>query len=165
MQGVEGERGDDDDHDIRPMSPIGSHHAACVNRLVALLTQHFGRRAIISAQNPVRLSDDTEPQPDITVLRPRDDFYAGALPRGCDVLRVVEVADTSLGFDREVKLPHDAASGIAEAWLVDLNHDVIERHTRPMHHGRYAEVVTLQRGETLHAPTLDLSVRVEEIIG
>lgn len=152
------------DGEIRPMSPIGSRHAACVNRLIALLTHHFGRRAIISAQNPVRLSDDTEPQPDITVLRPRDDFYAGALPRGRDVLLVVEVADTSLGFDREEKLPHYAAAGIGEAWLVDLNNEVIERHTRPLH-GRYAEVVTLQRGETLHSPALDLSVRVEEIIG
>ncbi|MFC1464152.1 MAG: Uma2 family endonuclease [Candidatus Brachytrichaceae bacterium NZ_4S206] len=152
------------DGEIRPMSPIGSQHAACVNRLIALLTQHFGRRAIISAQNPVRLSDDTEPQPDITVLRPRDDFYAGALPRGRDVLLVVEVADASLGFDREVKLPHYPASDIAEAWLVDLTHEVIERHTRPMH-GRYAEVVTFQRGETLYSSALDLSVRVEEIIG
>lgn len=152
------------DGEIRPMSPIGSRHAACVKRLIAVLTERLGRKVIIGAQDPIRLSDDTEPQPDIAVLRPRDDFYAGALPRGRDVLLVVEVADTSLGFDREVKLPHYAAAGIGEAWLVDLNIEVIERHTRPLH-GRYAEVVTLQRGETLHSPALDLSVRVEEIIG
>ncbi|WP_240550114.1 Uma2 family endonuclease [Candidatus Roseilinea sp. NK_OTU-006] len=152
------------DGEIRPMSSIGSRHAACVKRLIAVLTERLGRQVIIGAQDPIRLSDDTEPQADITVLRPRDDFYAGALPCGRDVLLVVEVADASLGFDREVKLPHYAAAGIGVAWLVDLNHDVIERHARPMH-GRYAEVVTLQRGETLHSPALDLSVRVEEIIG
>lgn len=152
------------DGDIRPMSPIGSKHAACVNRLITLLTERFGRKVIIAAQNPIRLSDDTEPQPDVTVLRPRDDFYASALPRGRDVLLVVEGADTTLGFDREVKLPHYAVAGIAEAWLVDLNHDVIERYTRPMN-GRYADMLTLQRGEMLQSTTLDLSVAVEDILG
>jgi Uma2 family endonuclease len=153
------------DGEIRAMSPIGSQHAACVARLTALLSEKLGRRVIIFTQNPIRLSDDTEPQPDIAVLRPRDDFYAGALPRGRDVLLVVEVADTSVGFDREVKLPRYASAGIAEAWLVDLNSDVIEQHTRPLN-GRYASMTTWQRGDVLRATTIEgLSADVQAIIG
>lgn len=153
------------DGEIRAMSPIGSRHAACVKRLIALLTEQLGRRVIISAQDPIRLSDDTEPQPDIAVLRPHDDFYAGALPRGQDVLLVIEVADSSVGFDREVKLARYAAAGIAEAWLVDLNSDVIEQHTRPLN-GRYASMATFQRGEQVRATTIeDLATDVQAVIG
>ena len=150
--------------EIRPMSPIGDRHAACVKRLNAFLSRQIGSKLIVGVQDPVRLSDDSEPQPDISVLRYRDDFYAGAQPRSRDVLLVVEVSDSSLGFDREVKLPSYAAAGIAEAWLVDLNHAVVERHTRPMN-GRYAEVITLQHGETLQSPMLDLVVAVDDILG
>jgi len=149
---------------IYPMSPIGSCHAACVNRLVAFLVRALGQRVIVSPQNPIRLSDESEPQPDIAVLRPREDFYAGALPRGEDVLLVVEVAEASLFFDRAVKLPLYAKAGIPEVWLVDLKHEVVERHTRPLH-GRYAEAATFQRGEVIDSPTLGLSIAVEDILG
>jgi Uma2 family endonuclease len=149
---------------IYPMSPIGSWHAACINRLVAFLIRALGQRVIVSPQNPIRLSDESEPQPDIAVLRPREDFYAGALPRGEDVLLVVEVAEASLFFDRAVKLPLYAKAGIPEVWLVDLKHEVVERHTRPLH-GRYAEAATFQRGEVIDSPTLGLSIAVEDILG
>jgi Uma2 family endonuclease len=149
---------------ICPMSPIGSWHAACVKRLVRLLIERLGRSAIVGAQDPIRLSDDSEPQPDVAVLRPREDFYAGALPRGEDVLLIVEVAEASLFFDRTVKLPLYAEAGIPEVWLVDLKHEVVERHSRPLH-GRYAEVATFQRGEMLDSPTLGLSVAIEDILG
>ncbi len=149
---------------ICPMSPIGSWHAACVNRIVALLIRVLGQQVIVSPQNPIRLSDDSEPQPDVAVLRPREDFYAGALPRGEDVLLIVEVAEASLFFDRTVKLPLYAEASIPEVWLVDLKHEVVERHSRPLH-GRYAEVATFQRGETLDSPTLGLSVAIEDILG
>ncbi len=149
---------------IYPMSPIGSWHAACINRLVAFLVKTLGQRVIVSPQNPIRLSDESEPQPDIAVLRPREDFYAGALPRSEDVLLVVEVAEASLFFDRAVKLPLYARAGIPEVWLVDLKHEVVERHTRPLH-GRYAEAATFQRGEVIDSPALGLSIAVEDILG
>jgi Uma2 family endonuclease len=149
---------------IYPMSPIGSWHAACVNRLVAFLVKALGQRVIVSPQNPIRLSDESEPQPDIAVLRPREDFYAGALPCGEDVLLVVEVAEASLFFDRAVKLPLYAKAGIPEVWLVDLKHEVVERHIRPLH-GRYAGAATFQRGEVIDSPTLGLSIAVEDILG
>jgi hypothetical protein len=85
---------------IYPISPIGSWHAACVKRAGAVVDRAPGRSAIVGAQDPIRLSDESEPQPDIAVLRPREDFYAGALPRSEDVLLVVEVAEASLFFDR-----------------------------------------------------------------
>jgi len=149
---------------IYPMSPIGSWHAACVKRLVRLFIERLGRSAIVGAQDPIRLSDESEPQPDITVLRPREDFYAGALPCSEDVLLVVEVAEASLFFDWTVKLPLYANAGIPEVWLVDLKHKVIERHTRPLH-GRYAEAATFQRGEAIDSPALGLLVAVEDILG
>ncbi len=152
------------DGEIRPMSPIGSRHAACVKRLIALFTEKLGRSVIVGAQDPIRLSDDTEPQPDISVLRPRDDFYATHLPRPQDVLLVIEVADTTFDFDHDTKLPRYAAAGIAEAWLIDLSNNVIEQHTRPMNN-RYGNVITLQRGDVLHATVVSLEAKTEDILG
>lgn len=85
--------------DILEMSPIGTLHAAAVDRLTELFSS-ANRQCIVRAQNPVRLSDFSEPQPDLALLRRRDDFYASAHPRPDDVLLLVEVADTSLSYDR-----------------------------------------------------------------
>src|SRR5215216_6351059 len=87
------------DGEVRPMSPIGPPHAAIVNRLNRLMSRQLGELAIVSVQNPIQLSDYTEPQPDLAVLHPRDDFYAHAHPRVDDILLVVEVADTSIEYD------------------------------------------------------------------
>jgi Uma2 family endonuclease len=115
-------------------------------------------------QDPIRLSDDSEPQPDLHVLRPRADFYEAGLPTGADVLLVVEVADSSLATDRAEKLPRYAAAGIAEAWLVDLAGDIVEQHTVPTPTG-YAEMRALQRGATLVCTVRpDLRLRIESIL-
>jgi Uma2 family endonuclease len=149
---------------IRPMSPIGSRHAACVNRLSALLNRALLGRGIVSVQNPIRLSDESEPQPDVAVLRSRADFYALQLPRPGDVLLVVEVADTTWAYDHDTKLPMYASAGIAEAWLVDLNQDVVELHLQPLSN-RYGRVTTLQRGDAIRSITLGVEVNVDEILG
>lgn len=100
--------------EIVGMTPISSRHAGQVNRLVRLFTQRLGGRAILSVQNPIRLGEHSEPQPDVALLRPRPDFYATAHPGSEDVLLVIEVADlsacdaqagTSAAYDREVKPP------------------------------------------------------------
>ena len=83
------------DGEVRAMSPIGPRHVAIVNRLNALLSRQAADWAIVSVQNPIQLTDYTEPQPDIAVLRAREDFYAEVLPLPEDVL-VVEAAETSL---------------------------------------------------------------------
>jgi Uma2 family endonuclease len=94
------------------MSPIGSRHAACVARLTKLFSRLAGDGAIVWVQNPVRLNDFSEPQPDVALLKPRADFYAGAHPAAADVLLIVEVSDTTIGYDRQVKVPLYARGGM-----------------------------------------------------
>jgi Uma2 family endonuclease len=152
------------DGEVRAMSPIGPHHSAVVKRLTRLLVRRLGTTAVVGVQDPIRLSDYTEPQPDLHVARPRADFYATALPTGADTLLVIEVADSSLGTDRAEKLPRYAAAGIPEVWLVDLAGDVVEQHTAPTPTG-YAEVRTLQRGATLVCTALpELRLPIESIL-
>jgi Uma2 family endonuclease len=110
--------------EIVDMAPIGSGHSGQVNRLSNILKLAVGERAIVSVQNPVILGERSAPQPDIVLLRPREDYYATAHPQAQDVLLIIEVADSSLLYDREVKLPLYAKYGIPEVWLVD----VIGRH-------------------------------------
>ena len=103
------------DGDLVDMAPIGQGHAAVVARLTRALFMACADRAIVWPQNPIRLDQSSEPQPDVTVLRHRADFYAdGERPGPADVLLLVEVADSSLRYDRTVKLPLYARAGIAE---------------------------------------------------
>lgn len=148
--------------EIIDMAPIGSRHAACVNRLTRLLTSRLGDRAVVSVQSPVRLGDLSEPQPDVAVLAPRDDFYAAAHPGPADIAVLVEVADTTLGWDRGVKVPLYARAGVAEVWVVDLASEVVEVFRQPGLDG-YAEVHRAGRGERLDAA--GASIGVEEILG
>lgn len=106
--------------DIIDMAPIGSPHAGAVKRLIRLFTKVFGDRVVVSAQDPIRLDECSEPQPDIALLYPRDDFYTSAHPKPEDVLLIIEVAESSLRYDREIKIPLYAKHGIPEAWLIDL---------------------------------------------
>ncbi|MFO0876104.1 MAG: Uma2 family endonuclease, partial [Gemmataceae bacterium] len=124
---------------------IGELHAACVNRLTRLFTRALDDRAIVSIQNPVRLAD-SEPEPDVALLKPREDFYATGLPTGADVLLVVEVADTSLEYDRQEKGPLYAEAGIPEFWLVNLVEGRLEVHRQPQA-GVYQESFTFERGQ------------------
>lgn len=137
--------------DIVMMTPIGSRHASCVARLTHLFTSALGQRAIVWVQNPLRLRADSEPQPDLALLRPRADFYATAHPGPEDVWLVVEVAETSADDDRAVKVPLYARSGIPAVWLVDLSSDRVEVYTGPTPEG-YRTVQTVDRG---HALALD----------
>lgn len=139
--GQAGVLGEDDrvellEGEIVDMTPIGSRHAACVDRLTAVFSERLGGRAIVRVQNPVRLDDWSEPQPDIALLRVRDDYYAGAHPGPDDVLLLVEVADASAASDRLSKLPLFAAAGIAETWLLDLTASTVEIYRDPAA-GRY----------------------------
>jgi len=113
------------------MSPIGLRHAASVVAFTRRLILAAGDRAALSPQNPVRVLGDTEPEPDIALLRPRADRYVRAPIGPRDVLLLVEVADTSYRYDRYVKLPLYARARVREVWIVDLEHDVIEVHRRP----------------------------------
>ena len=121
--------------EIVERSPIGSVHAAVVAQLNRLLVMAAGEDALVWTQNPLHLDDLSEPQPDLALLRPRADNYAERLPGPADVLLVIEVADTTLAYDREVKLPLYGAAGVAEAWLIDLNGGCVDRYTTPSEAG------------------------------
>ena len=148
------------DGQIVQMTPIGVRHAACVNRVNALITGLTGTRATVSIQNPLIVGEHEEPQPDIAVLRYRADGYQTGHPRALDTLLVVEVADTSLAYDRDVKIPLYARAGIPEAWLVDLTTDRIGVHREP-HAGRYTDVRSASPGDILspvRLPAVTLAV-------
>src|SRR5215212_3778153 len=118
--------------EIVEMNPIGSRHAACVGRLTELLGQLAGGEAIAWVQNPVQVNDFSEPLPDVTLLKRRDDFYAQANPQSSDVLLIIEVADSSVEYDRDIKIPLYAQASIPEVWLVNLPKETIEIYTQPV---------------------------------
>ena len=152
--------------EIIEMSPTGSRHAACVDRIVnKLLSRFAGRDAIVRVQSPIRLSDFSEPQPDATLLRARADFYSQAHPTPDDVLLLVEVSDTTAAYDKRVKVPLYARSGIVEAWVVDLAQEKIEVYARPVG-GSYQQFAEARRGESVTSATVPgLALAIEDIIG
>ncbi|MGH7341541.1 MAG: Uma2 family endonuclease [Candidatus Rokuibacteriota bacterium] len=152
------------DGEVVEMSPIGLAHATCVRRLTNLLAHRVGERALLDVQNPLRLGERSEPQPDLMLLRPRDDDYADALPTAADVLLAIEVADRSLAFDREVKLSLYARHGVPEVWLVDLASRSVGVHRDPSGEA-YRESRTAGSGDRLTVEALaGLEFRVDEIL-
>ncbi len=147
------------------MVPIGSDHSGTVNALTYLLVQALGERGVVSVQNPVRLSEYTEPQPDVTVLKPRPDFYRKKRAMAEDVLLLVEVAYSSVAYDRRVKLPLYARHGIPEYWLVRLDAGVVEVYRAPGPDG-YGVVRTAGPGEVLEIEALPgLALPASEVLG
>lgn len=118
------------DGEVVEMGAIGIRHVRCVTRLTDLLEPVVESRAMVSIQSPLRLSDRSQPEPDVALLRWRDDSYP-ELPGPGDVLLVIEVADASVDDDRLHKLPLYAAAAIREVWLVDLVSGVIEVNREP----------------------------------
>lgn len=146
------------------MSPIGAAHAGFVKRLNRLLSARVGTQAIVAVQDPIRL-EHSEPQPDLALLRPRQDDYINSLPEAGDVLLIIEVADTSVEYDRSVKLPLYARAGVPEAWLLDLNRRVIEVHRQPSEAG-YDEKRTLGPGEHIAVPGIaSVALGVDDVLG
>ncbi len=153
------------DGQVVEMTPIGPEHAGCVDALTRLLSRCVGDAGVVRVQNPLVLGTKWEPQPDVALLKPRTDGYRSAHPGRGDILLVIEVADTSGGSDRDVKLPLYAGAGIPEAWLVDLANDVIEVHRQPGLE-RYREARTLRRGDTLRVPlVLAEGISVDDVLG
>jgi len=153
------------DGEIYEMTPIGPDHGGCVMRLNALFTSRIGDRAVVNVQNPVRLGDLSEPQPDLTVLVAPLDRYAHRHPRAEDILLLIEVSDTTLRFDRKVKAPVYAKEGVREVWIIDLKGKAVEIHRQPSRTG-YAVTERRRRGDTLTPEGIpDLVLGVDEILG
>lgn len=117
--------------DIFDMSPIGSRHASIVDRLAKILNRLFEEEAIIGIQRPIRLDDKNEPEPDISVLQFRADYYVAAHPDSRNVKVIIEVADSSIKYDKEAKIPLYASYGIPIYWIIDIENNCIEEFTNP----------------------------------
>jgi Uma2 family endonuclease len=149
--------------EIVAKTAIPDAHIACVDRLTELLFLSVGRTAKLSIQNPVRLSD-SEPEPDVVLKRPRIDHYGKPGPE--DILLLIEVAETSLEYDREVKRPLYAEAGIAEFWIVNLIDHCLEVHRQPQPDGNYADVRTLRSGESIELAALPgVTLAVADVVG
>jgi Uma2 family endonuclease len=152
--------------EIIEMSPIGSRHAAIVARIHALFAARLGDRAIVWPQNPLLLAHHaSEPLPDILLLERRADFYASGLPEPADVRLLIEVAESSLRYDRLTKFPLYARSGVLEAWLVDAEHRRVEIHRAPTDRG-YRDVRVPSAEESFFALAFpDVAVTLADLLG
>ncbi|RRR70596.1 MAG: Uma2 family endonuclease [Candidatus Viridilinea halotolerans] len=149
--------------EIYTMSPVGPLHVALVNRLNRLLQRQVGEQGIVSVQNPIRLDQRSEPQPDLAILAPRADFYSGALATADDVLLLIEVADSSLAYDRDGKLPLYARARMSEVWLLDVVSRTLTQYTQPRHNS-YAQRQAFGMGMSLRATLLpSVVVAVDEV--
>jgi Uma2 family endonuclease len=138
--------------EVVTMTPIGARHNACVTRTTRALVMAAGDDAFVQPQGSVRLDLYHEPEPDLVLLRPRIDFYASRLPGPEDILLVVEIADSSIEYDRDVKARIYAESGIPEYWLADLNANLMWRYSAP-ERGAFRSLEQYHRGQSV-APQL-----------
>lgn len=146
------------------MSPIGSEHMGVVNQLAELLIRQMKRRALVGVQGPIHLDDHSEPQPDLVLLKPRPDFYKRSLPLPADILLVIEVADSSLVYDRSVKMSLYANAGIPEAWIINLIDRWIEVYRDPSSAG-YTTMLKILPGKTVAPQAFaDVVVSVDELL-
>ena len=153
------------DGEIVEMTPIGVPHAACVAALMRVLVVGVGTRAVVWPRGPIRLSESSQPEPDVTLLRPRPVPYRAAAPERRDVLLLIEVSDTSLRRDHELKLPLYARAGIPEYWIVDIPGDAMEVHTKPSG-SSYASVRRFSTNESVSPQAFpDLRIAVDEVFG
>lgn len=151
--------------EIFEMSPIGSPHAACVKFLSELFHLLFAGTLTVSVQDPIRLDDFSEPQPDLALLRRREDFYRDSHPTPADVLLVVEVADTTVVTDRTIKVPLYARAGVPEVWLVNIPEGRVEIYSQPSGDS-YARAESFGREVEAKSHTVErLAVNVAELLG
>ena len=136
------------DGEILAMTPMGTRQAACVSHALRALIRAAGDDAIVQAQSPVRLDLYHEPEPDLALLRPRSDFCASRHRGPDDVLLIIEIADSSIEYDRDVKAPIYATSGIPEYWIADLNANVLSCYSSP-ERGVYQRVDEYRRGQSI----------------
>jgi Uma2 family endonuclease len=150
---------------ILRMSPIGDRHAGRVIVLNDLFSTRLAGRALVSVQNPLRLTERSEPEPDLVIMRRPKDAQSVRAPHPHDVLLLIEVADTTLAFDRDTKVPLYAAAGIPEVWLLDLQGDRLRVYREP-HEGEYRSITVLTRGDSITPLAFaDLTLSVSQILG
>lgn len=150
--------------EIVAMGPMGTPHSACISRLTQELSRLIERRFILRVQLPLRLNERTELEPDISIVRYRSDHFASRQPRPEDALLALEVAESSLPYDQDVKMPLYARAGVPEAWLVDLSTRTVTVHSDPSSEG-YQRLISYGPAETAASSSLSwLTLGVEELL-
>lgn len=153
------------DGEVLEMAAMGSRHVVCVMRLIPLLQDVAGSAAVVSIQLPLRLDNRSEPEPDAALLRAPVGRYDTAIPAAADALLVIEVSDSTLAYDRDVKADHYGAAGIEGCWVVDLEGNEVLVFGGPCAAG-YSDLHRAQRGEVLAVPGLPgVTVAVEDLLG
>jgi len=151
--------------EIIKMAAIGRRHAACVDRCNDVFAYKLGKKVLIRIQNPLALDNTSEPEPDVLLLKRKVDYYESGHPRPADVFLLIEVADSTIDSDRELKIPIYAEDGITEVWLIDINSACIEAYRNPTAEG-YQDIQKFYRGQNLSILAFpDLSITVDEILG
>jgi Uma2 family endonuclease len=150
--------------EIVKMSPIGEPHNAAIDRANRTFVLALREMAIVRVQGSVRLDLHSAPHPDVVILKPRDDFYVKGGAKASDVLLIVEMADTSLKYDRKVKTRLNAEMGIPEYWVADLNGECIWVYSSPEAKG-YKLVQQFRRGQILTPQLLpECSIPVDSLL-
>jgi Uma2 family endonuclease len=143
----------------------GDPHIGCINRLNRIFMRNLGDDFIVSVQNAIVVNPYSAPEPDVVILRFREDFYASGKAKPEDVLLIIEVSDSTVRFDRQTKMPLYARAGIEEAWLVNLPRKALEVYRSPVN-GKYQIVQKLGKNESIAPLNFpELQVSVSNIIG
>ncbi len=143
----------------------GNLHIGCINLFTWILRNELSKEYIFSIQNAVKINNFSAPEPDVAILRFRADFYSGGKARPEDILLLIEVADTTVHSDRQIKIPLYARAGVPEGWLVNLPRKIVEVYTAPKN-GKYQVVRKAGKSEILQPQTIrDLSIKVADIFG
>ena len=143
----------------------GEYHISCINRLNRIFSRKCGDEIIVSVQNAVVISEISEPEPDVTLLRFQEDFYASGKATTEDVLLLIEVSDSTVSYDRTTKIKLYAQAGVEEVWLVNLPKQVLEVHTEPTN-GKYKVVRKLNKNESVTPKLLpELTIKISDILG
>jgi Uma2 family endonuclease len=151
--------------EIIKMSPMGTRHAAGIARLTQLFSRKFGDLILLGVQNPIRLNNNSQPEPDLSLLIPRSDFYVAAYPCPQDIYLIIEVSDSTLDYDRYTKISLYAEANIKEVWIVNLKEECLEVYRHPLQ-GSYQDIQKYYRGEIIFIesfPAIELTLI--EILG
>lgn len=150
--------------EIVAMTAIGPRHAGIVNRLNKAFFSLEENRALIAIQNPVKLDDYNEPEPDFALLKPRLDDYTESHPGPADILLIIEVSDSSLTYDQNIKAKLYAQAGVPEFWLITLAEDAILAYRQPTAEG-YRSMQKVVPGETISPQAFpDVHIAVDDIL-
>jgi Uma2 family endonuclease len=151
--------------EIIKMSPMGTRHAAGIARLTQLLYRKFGDLILLGVQNPIRLNNNSQPEPDLSLLIPRSDFYVAAYPCPQDIYLIIEVSDSTLDYDRYTKISLYAEANIKEVWIVNLKEECLEVYRYPLH-GSYQAIQKYYRGEIIFIESFpEIELTLIEILG